>query len=61
MNINDGGPGGGEDIFGFTEAFVDGIPENAPQDGQSFFIPRRHRGVGELRNPCEVVLLFILL
>lgn len=48
LNINEAGQAGGEDIFGYGDAFVDGIPENAPQDGQPFFVPRRHRGVGEL-------------
>jgi len=47
LNINDAAAAGGGDIFGFADAFVDGIPDNAPQDGQAFFVPRRHRGVGE--------------
>jgi hypothetical protein len=48
LHINDATPAGAEDIFGFGNAFVDGMPENALRDGQPFFVPRRHRGVGEL-------------
>jgi hypothetical protein len=61
LNINDAGPAGGEDIFGYGEAFVDGIPENAPPDGQPFFVPRRHRGVGEFQDLFGVKQLLILL
>jgi E3 ubiquitin-protein ligase HUWE1 len=58
LNINDAGPGGGEDIFGFGDGFVDGIPENGPQDGQSFFVPRRHRGVGELQDLHSLAVVY---
>lgn len=51
LDINDAGPAGPEDIFGFGEAFVDGIPDNALREGQPFFIPRRHRGVGKTCRP----------
>lgn len=47
LHINDANPSGAEDVFGFDNAFVDGIPENALRDGHPFFVPRRHRGVGE--------------
>ena len=48
LNINDAAQAGAEDIFGFGGAFVDGTSESGPRDGQPFFVPRRHRGVGEL-------------
>lgn len=49
LNINDAGPVGGQDIFGFGGAFqiTEGVPEGVIRDGQPFFIPRRHRGVGQ--------------
>lgn len=44
LDIADADAGDPEDIFGYG-ATIDGVPDGA-RDGQ-FFLPRRHRGVGE--------------
>jgi hypothetical protein len=57
LHIDDAIPAGAEDIFGFGNVFVNGIPENALRDGQLFFVPRQHRGVGEWRHRLHFITL----
>lgn len=44
LDVADADPADSEDIFGYG-ADLDGMADGA-RDGQ-FFVPRRHRGVGE--------------